>query len=371
MSKATKVHNQDSAMSKYFKDTDLVLKNFVPGEFVEGVVVSVRPGEVLIDVGSKSEGIVTGEELGSPTEYQQLKPGQSVLVTVVQSENEQGYVVLSLKKAEKEKKWKEFSDAYESQAVLEVIVLEYNKGGLLVDCMGVIGFVPLSHLDRVHFANDLAKYAAGSEAELKSSLKVLSGKTLKVKIIELDKVKNRLVFSEKDALPTYSDEAKKEKLAKVSEGDVLTGIVTGLMPFGIFVDLEGIEGLVHISEIAWEKVHNPGDYYSVGSPITVKVLGIADDTTGKLALSVKRLSENPWEKVEERYPVGSVVEGTVNKIVPFGAFVTLEKGLDALLHISESANSVKEGETIKAVVTMADGVGQKLALSTRKLQDQE
>jgi small subunit ribosomal protein S1 len=371
MSKATKVHNQDSAMSKYLKDSDVLLKSFSPGEFVEGVIVSVRQGEVLIDVGSKSEGIVSGEELGSPEEYMQFKPGDTVLVTVVQSENEQGYVVLSLKKAEKEKKWKEFQDAYDNQSVMEVTVLEYNKGGLLVDCMGVIGFVPLSHLDRVHFANDLAKYAAGSEAELKSSLKVLSGKSLKVKVIELDKVKNRLVFSEKDALPTYSDEAKKEKLAKVKDGDVLTGIVTGLMPFGIFVDLEGIEGLVHISEIAWEKVHNPGDYYSVGSPITVKVLGIADDTTGKLALSVKRLTENPWEKVEEKYPVGSMVEGTVNKIVPFGAFVTLEKGLDALLHISESAQAVKEGDHIKAVVTMADGAGQKLALSTRKLQAEE
>ncbi len=371
MSKASKIHKTDSSMGQYLTDDSIILKNFIPGEFVEGTVVNVRVGEVLVDVGAKSEGIVYGEELGSPDEYMNLKPGDKVLVTVIQSESDQGYFVLSLRRAEREKKWKELVDAHRDQTVMDVTVLEYNKGGLLVDCAGVIGFVPLSHLDRVHFANDLAKYAAGSEAELKSSLKVLSGKTLKVKIIELDKVKNRLVFSEKDALPTYSDEAKKEKLATVKEGDVLSGIVTGLMPFGIFVDLDGIEGLVHISEIAWEKVNNPGDYYAVGSPITVKVLGISEDSGGKLALSVKRLSENPWEKVDQKYPIGSVVEGKVTKIVPFGAFVTLEKGLDALLHISESAAPVKEGETVKAVVTMADGSGQKLALSTKKLQPSE
>ena len=368
MPKASKVHKADSVMSKYLTDDSLISKHLGLGDFIEGLVVSVRSGEVLVDIGAKSEGIVSGEDLSD--DYMNLKPGDSVLVSVVQSENDQGYIVLSLKKAEKEKKWKELFDAQKNEYILEVTVLEYNKGGLLVDCMGMIGFVPLSHLDRVHFANDLAKYAAGSEAELKASLKILSGKTLKVKIIEIDKVKNRLVFSEKDALPTYSDEAKKEKLAKVKEGDSLTGIVTGLMPFGIFVDLEGIEGLVHISEIAWEKVNNPGDYYSVGSPITVKVLGIADDSGGKLALSVKRLTENPWEHVDTKYPVGSVVEGVVSKVVPFGAFVTLEKGLDALLHISETAETVKEGDSVKAVVTMADGVGQKLALSTRKLQEE-
>ncbi len=369
MSKARSIYKEDSKMKSLLEDRGIVIKQFKPGDLVEGIVVSVNHGEILLDVGAKSEGIVTGEELGeTDTSYKNLKPGDVTLVSVVQAENDQGYIVLSLRRAEKERKWRDLENAFKDGSVVEVIVIEYNKGGLLVDCMGLRGFVPLSHLDRVHFTNDIAKFAAGSEAELKASLKVLSGTPLKVKVIELDKIKNRLVLSEKDAIPSYSTEVREEKLKKVKEGDTLQGVVTGIMPFGIFVDLDGIEGLVHISEIAWEKVSNPGTYYSVGSPIQVKVLGIADDS-GKLALSVKRLMDNPWETVEAKYPVGAVVEGTVSKIVPFGAFVNLEKGLDGLVHISETSGPMKEGDKVSAVVTSVDGENQKLALSVRQLEE--
>ena len=258
--------------------------------------------------------------------------------------------------------------AFKGGSVLEATVVEYNKGGLLADCLGLRGFIPLSHLDRVHFANDIAKFAAGSESELKASLKVLSGKVLKVKIIEMDKSKNRLVLSEKDALGAYSEEARHEKLAKIKAGDVLEGIVTGIMPFGVFVDLDGVEGLVHISEIAWEKVNHPSNYFAVGSTVQVKVLGI-DGESGKLALSVKRLTENPWEKAEEKYKVGTKVQGVVSKVVPFGAFVNLEKGLDGLVHVSETSGPLKEGEEVTAVVTQVDAENQKLALSIRQAEE--
>ncbi len=144
-------------------------------------------------------------------------------------------------------------------------------------------------------------------------------------------------------------------------------MVTGIMPFGIFVDLDGIEGLVHISEIAWEKVNHPGSYYAVGSKVPVKVLGI-DAETGKLALSVKRLTENPWESVEAKYPVGKLIEGVVSKIVPFGAFVNLEKGLDGLIHVSETTGPLEEGQKVKVIVTLVDSQNQKLALSVRQVQ---
>ncbi len=368
MAKAKKIYKADSIMTKLLTDSDVTIKDFNYGDLVEGVVISVGHGEVLVDVGAKSEGIISGEELvDSDKSYKNLKPGDSIMAMVVQSENRQGYVVLSLRRAEKDKKWQTVEDAYADESVLEVDVLEYTKGGLLVDCLGLRGFVPLSHLDRVHFANDLAKTAAGSEAELKESLKVLSGKTLKVKVIEHDKVKNRLVLSEKEAVASYSEEAKEQKLANIKEGDILEGIVTGVMPFGLFVDLDGVEGLVHISEIAWEKVSNPGTYYSVGSPIEVKVLGI-DEQSQKLALSVKQLITNPWDGVEDRYPVGTVVKGKVSKIVPFGAFVNLEKGLDGLVHVSEAAGPLKVGDEVEAVVTNVDGAKQKLALSTRQVE---
>lgn len=370
MTKAKKVFKADSKMDQLLKDRGLEIKQFIVGELIEGIVVSVTNGEVLLDVGSKSEGIISGEELGDIDDsYKSLKPGDTILASVIQVEDSKGYIVLSLKRAEKERKWRIMEDAYKNGTPLEATVIEYNKGGLLVECHGLRGFVPLSHLDRVHFANDVAKFAAGSETELKASLRVLSGKQLSTKIIELDKEKNRLVLSEKDALPTYSDEARQIKLDKVAQGDVLDGIVTGLMPFGIFVDLEGIEGLVHISEIAWEKVSNPGDYYAVGSSIKVKVLGI-DSDSGKLALSVKRLTDNPWETVEQNYPIGSKVTGKVSKIVPFGAFVNLEKGLDGLIHISETNGPLEEGQMIEAVVTLVDGSEQKLALSVRQLESE-
>lgn len=248
-------------MAKLLKEKDLQMKELRPGDLIEGVVITVTHGEVLIDVGAKSEGIVSGSELEEAGITKSLKPGDPITAKVVQTENAQGYIVLSLRKADKDRKWKDAEDALATGTVLDATIIEYNKGGLLCDCLNLRGFIPLSHLDRSHFANDIAKFAAGSEAELEDSLKVLAGKTLKVKVIELDIEKNRFVLSEKDALSSYSEESKEKKLAEIEPGKTLEGIVTGIMPFGVFVDLGGVEGLVHISEIAWEKVTHPSHYF--------------------------------------------------------------------------------------------------------------
>jgi len=371
MTKARKIHKENSKMEAFLKDKELDLKEYRSGDLIEGIVVSVSHGEVLLDVGAKSEGIISGTELvDTENTHKNLKPGDKILAMVVQAENEQGYIVLSLKKAEKDRKWQTVEQAFDDESILEAVVLEYNKGGLLVECHGLRGFVPLSHLDRVHFTEDIGKYAGGSDTELKEVLGVLSGKALKAKVIEVDRVKNRLVLSEKNATSTYTPEARKERLDNIKVGDTLEGVVTGIMNFGIFVDLEGIEGLVHISEIAWEKVNHPGDYYQVGSSIKVKVLGVDEDSK-KLALSVKQLIDNPWESVEEKYPVGSKVTGKVSKIVPFGAFVNLEKGLDGLIHVSETDGPLEEGDKVTAKVTQVDGSKQKLALSVRQVTQEE
>jgi small subunit ribosomal protein S1 len=365
MSKSKKVHVSSEIMERLLKTKDIDLKELKPGDLVEGIIVSVSHGEILVDVGAKSEGIIAGSELtDSDGTHKGAKPGDKLLAKVIQAENDQGYIVLSLKRAEKERKWTDADEAFRTGSAIEAVVIEYNKGGLLCDCLGLRGFIPLSHLDRVHFSNDMSKTASGSEAELKDSLKILSGKTLKVKVIEIDKEKNRFVLSEKDALSTYSSAAKEQRLSEIKVNDSAEGIVTGIMPFGVFVDLGGVEGLVHISEIAWEKVNHPSHYFKVGENIKVLVLGVDEDTK-KLALSVKRLSPNPWETVEEKYPVNTKVKGKVNKVVPFGAFVTIEKGLDGLIHISEAVRPLKEGEEIEAVVTQVDGANQKLALSMR------
>lgn len=366
MSKSSKVKIDSSVMSKLLEGKSIKLQEFRPGDLVEGVVVKIGKNEVLVDVGAKSEAILATSELLGESQYKNLKVGDIMVAKVAQAENDQGYIVLSIKRAEKERKWKEAEEAFETGKPLDAIVIEYNKGGLLCDCAGLRGFIPLSHLDRVHFTNDVAKFAAGSEAELKESLKVLAGKTLKVKVIELDVEKNRFVLSEKEALDTYSQTARQEKLSDITLGDSMEGIVTGIMPFGVFVDLGGVEGLVHISEIAWEKVNHPTDYFTVGQVVKVQVLGV-DDVSKKLALSVKRLTPNPWETVDAKYTVGSKVKGLVSKIVPFGAFVTLEKGLDGLIHISEAGGPLTEGQEVEAVVTQVDGANQKLALSIKQL----
>lgn len=371
MSKARKVHSDSPAMNKLVEEKGIQVSQFRPGDLVEGTVISSSHNQVLLDIGAKAEGVVSGSELGEDSSfYKDLKPGDRVLATVVQPENSQGYVVLSFKRCEGERQWKVAEDAMVSGIPLKVVVQEYNKGGLLVDCMGLRGFIPLSHLDRVHFAEDIAKFAAGSEAELRESLQVLSGKELKAKVIEVDRVKNRLVLSEKEAIKSYNDDQKQQKLSTIKDGDIVTGIVTGLMPFGIFVDLDGIEGLVHISEIAWEKVNNPGSYFKVGQSIEVKVLGV-DETTGKLSLSVKRLVPNPWEYVQDKYPVGTRIKGKVSRIVPFGAFVKVEQGLEGLIHVSEAREPLQEGQEVEAIVTLVDKDNQKLALSTRLLDKLE
>lgn len=355
-------------MKTLLEKHNVKIKSFKPGDLVEGTIVSLTFREILVDVGAKSEGIISGEDLADEKEaVKYLKPGDTIMATVVQAENDQGYLVLSLKKAEKEKKWKDMVDAFNNGTTFEVKVLEYNKGGLLVDCYGLRGFVPLSHLDKGHFANDEAKFAAGSESELKEKLSVFAGKILKIRVIEVDQEKNRLVLSEKDASSGMDEGVKKEKLGNIKDGDTLDGVITGVMPFGAFVDVDGIEGLIHISEIAWEKVSHPNKYFSVGEKVKVLVLGI-DKNTGKLALSVKRLTENPWEKVGEKYPVGTKVKGIISKIVPFGAFVNLEKGLDGLIHVSETTGPLAEGAEVEAVVTLVDSANQKLALSIRQLE---
>jgi small subunit ribosomal protein S1 len=365
MSKSSKVQRDSAVMSKLLEGKSIKLKEFRPGDLVEGVIVAVGETEILIDVGAKSEAILALSELAGDSKHKEPKVGDMLMAKVAHVENDQGYLMLSIKKAEKERKWHEAEEAYETGGTLDAIIIEYNKGGLLCDCAGLRGFIPLSHLDRVHFTNDLSKFASGSETELKDALKVLSGKTLRVKVIELDEEKNRFVLSEKEALDTYSQVAREEKLSDITIGDKMEGVVTGIMPFGVFIDLGGVEGLVHISEIAWEKVNHPSDYFTVGQTVQVQVLGV-DDVSKKLALSVKRLTPNPWETVEAKYKVGATVKGTVNKIVPFGAFVTLEKGLDGLIHISEADGPLSEGQDIEAVITQVDGANQKLALSVKQ-----
>ena len=356
------VTGEPKTMAELLQKTGTVIKSFSRADVVEGRVVSRRRNEILVDVGAKSEGIIDMAEVEEdPSLYKDIKVGDALTAVVVYPENDQGYLVLSLSRAAQESKWRQFDEALDSGKIFEVSVLEFNKGGLLVDA-GILGFVPISHLDRSHFER-------GERAE------DLIGKKLKVRVIEINKYANRLVFSEKEALTTLTPQLRVEILSHLKAGDVLEGSVSAVLPFGLFVEVkdnperaEVVEGLVHISEISWEKVESPGSYYRIGDKVKVKVLEV-EPNNNKLALSIKALAANPWQKVGEKYKVGDRIKGKVSNIVPFGAFVVLEPGLEGLIHVSETVGPLKVGEEVEAQVISVEPERQKLGLSVRKLKE--
>lgn len=355
-----------STMAELLQKTGYKIPNFSYGDIVEGKVVSVSRNEILLDVGAKAEGLIAGRELEEqPHLWKTLKIGDRLAAFVVQAENDQGYLVLSLRKAVPDKRFKELEELYDKDETLPVRVTDYTKGGFLVDAGGVPGFVPLSHLSRAH----AAKVQKG-HGELAEKARALIGENLTVKIIEMDRLANRLVLSEKEVVSEQEKEARTTFLEALAPGQILAGRVSGVMPFGLFVEIgpaaAGLEGMVHLSEVAWERVTRAGDYYQVGDKVKVKVLEV-DPALQKIALSVKQTQTNPWEGAQQRYVVGRVVEGEVAKIVPFGAFVRLEKGLDGLIHVTETTGPLKVGEKVKAVVLDVNPSEQRLALSLKKM----
>jgi len=372
--------HRPASMKELLEQYDFEIKSFKRGQLVEGIVVSNEPSQILLDVGAKSEGIIRGDDLlDTDNTHKTLKPGDKILVNVVQPEDRYGYLVLSLKKAERERKWRNFETMYKNKTAFDVKVLDYSKGGLLVDALGQRGFIPISHLDRVHFADFSKAMATGSNAEKKANLGGLRGNTIKVVIIEVDRSINRLVLSEKDAV---SDDKKAKDAAMLNTfkvGEILEGAVSGIMPYGLFVEISRdsvkVDGLVHISEISWEKVEDPSKYHKVGDKVKVRVVEI-DEEEGRVQLSLKALKDNPWIDFAKRHPIGSKVKGVVTKVVPFGAFVSVVAGrkgkeysLDGLVHISETSGALKEGDEVETVVTICDVERQKLGLSVRRIED--
>ncbi len=361
--KATK--NERNDLTNLIKQYSKHVRNFETGDVVEGVVVGKDKKFVLLDVGAKSEGLIPAEEIKFLPE-KTAEIGQKIVATVVQSENRQGNLMLSLKKAKSQYNWDTLKDLSDDGENIEVTVADYLNGGLIVDAQGQRGFVPISHLSRQHFEQFNAAMAGGNNSEAAKELGGLRGTNLIVKIIEIDAEKNRLVMSEKEVMSKDELNARGKRMAEIKTGNVLEGTVSTVLPYGILVDLGSVDGLVHISEIAWEKVLSPSDYFKSGDKITVKVIG---KDAEKIALSVKELKDNPWNNVEERYPLGKKVKATVSKVVPFGAFIELEPGLDGLIHISETVGPLSVGDEVEAIVVNVDSKERKLALSIRQIED--
>jgi len=293
----------------------------VLGNTIEGTVLSIKKHEILIDLGARGVGMVPRREVAFG---RQLAEGDNVSASVVDTEMEDGLVLLSLRKAVKDKGWDEIVAKLEVNEVVEVTPFDANRGGLLVEYDGIRGFLPVSQLSAEHYP----RVGGPDKEEILQRLNGLVGKMIRVRILDADKKTNKLIFSEKEAIK----DGLVERFSKLAVGDVVKGVVTGVVDFGVFVNVEGIEGLIHISEISWERVSSPSDYVKVGEIVEAKIIAIDKD---RLSLSMKQLQEDPWLKEIAQFAKGDKVEGTVTRITPFGAFVQISPAVEALVHVSE------------------------------------
>ena len=321
-------------MEELLAEQDTDIKSFKHGDVVEGQVVRIDKDEILVDIGAKSEGVVSNRELfGRHGEGQpELTIGDTVLVYVLQPELPEGHVVLSLRRAGLERKWRAMQEQFEAGVIIEAPVIDHNKGGLIVDC-GIRGFVPISQI--VDFPrrpqNDQPRDAAQEIAE---KLMPFVGRKLRLKILEVNRKANRLILSEKVALYEERREKRDELFSSLQVGQKVTGTVRSIAPFGVFIDLGGIDGLVHKSELSWNKVNNPESGYHVGEEVEAEVIDINHER-GRISLSIRRLQPDPWHSTVADFKVGDIIDGTVTKLVNFGAFVRVRDGLEGLIHISE------------------------------------
>jgi small subunit ribosomal protein S1 len=301
--------------------TDEGSKQLIQGEVIDGVVLTIRKHEILIDLGPFGIGLVPRREVGYSNA---LKEGDEVSASIVDPEMDNGQVLLSLRKAAKDKGWDELVVKMESGEIIDVSPYDANRGGLLVEYDGVRGFLPVSQLSAEHYP----RVGSSDKEEILQRLNSLINQNLKVRILDADRKANKLIFSEKEAVK----EGLAARFEKLAIGDTVTGVATGVVDYGVFVNVEGIEGLVHISEISWERVNNPSDYVKVGQSIEAKIIAIDKD---RLSLSMKQLSEDPWMSEVDQFKSGDKVEGTVTRITPFGAFVQISPAVEALVHVSE------------------------------------
>ncbi len=330
-----------------------------PGDVVEGTVIAAEKHEIWLDLGPRGTGVVVGREF---EQGNALSPGDTVSASVLDPETDGGFAVLSLKKVAKEKGWELLEERFKSGEVFSVGAFDANKGGLLIEVDGIRGFLPVSQLS----AENYPRVSGADKDEILHRLTGLVGKPLSVRILDLNRRENKLILSEKAA----RREDTEGKVAKMTVGDVVKGTATGVVDFGIFVNVEGVEGLIHISEIAWDRVDNPANYVKVGQQVEAKIISIDRD---KLSLSMKQLTPDPWLSDAGKFKVGDEVEGKITRITPFGAFVQVTPVIEALVHISELADThvedpatlVSVGETKRFRIIAIDAPAHKLSLSMR------
>jgi small subunit ribosomal protein S1 len=362
-------HPNNQTMESLLESESMSVELPQVGEIRKGMIASIGANQILISVGAKSEGVVAGRELEQLTaeERAALEVGQEVNVYVLNPEDQNGNVVLSFKRAQEEMSWENVEKMIAEETVVDTKIIGFNKGGLIAAVGNLRGFVPSSQISAMRRAQ-----SAGDTPEQRWQKMV--GQPISVRIIEVDRERRRLILSERATSTETRSSMKDRVISELEEGKVYTGKVTSLADFGAFVNINGADGLVHLSELSWERLTHPKEILEVGQEVQVKVINV-DREKKRIGLSMRALQDDPWKNRVEKYSVGQLVEGTITRLTKFGAFARLEGDIEGLIHISElSENRVehpkevlKEGETKTLRVIRIDGEQHRVGLSLRKV----
>jgi small subunit ribosomal protein S1 len=345
--------------AEFEKALEATIKDFDDGDIVEGVVVKVDADEVLLDIGYKSEGVIPSKELSIKHDadpFEVVAVGDVIEALVLQKEDKDGRLILSKKRAQYERAWGKIEEIYSNDSTVTGTVIEVVKGGLILD-IGLRGFLPAS-LVEMRRVRDLHPYV---------------GKELECKVIELDKNRNNVVLSRRKFLEETQSEFRREFLETLQKGEIRKGTVSSIVNFGAFVDLGGVDGLVHVSELSWKHIDHPGEVVEVGQEVEVEVLDV-DLERERVSLSLKATQEDPWQQFARQHYVGEFVQGRVTKLVPFGVFVKVEDGIEGLVHISELADAhveqpdqvVRVGDPVTVRIIDIDDVRRRISLSLKQ-----
>jgi len=363
-----KTEKKESAMAKLLDDKQYF--NFPKvGELVKGTIISATKSEIHVDLNGIATGVVRGRErYDEADEYKDLKPGDVVEATVLELENENGEVELSFQSAGKQKSWQTLKDYAREGTIITVTIMEANKGGLMIRLENIVGFLPVSQLSPEHYP----RIPGGDKNRIFEILKTFVGKKFEVKVLDVSEEEEKLIVSEKAAW----EETQKDTLNKYKVGMTVEGTVTAVTDFGIFVEFaDKLEGLIHISEIAWQRIDDPNNFVKVGQKVKAEIIGIENS---KIFLSMKKLSKDPWEGIEKNYQIGDKISGTVIKANPFGLFVEIEKNIQGLAHISQlgqkgeaAAPEFKPGDRAEFYIVSLDPKNHRLGLGLNKPKEEK
>ena len=352
-------------------DTVQPLKALRRGDFADGIIMRIDPEGILVNTSQKSEGMIPPWEMRSltPEALEQLKVGDPVLTVVVKPESDETPPILSLDRAKGEMGWRTLEKCLENGESTEGRILGFNRGGAMIEVDGVQGFVPMSQLVTIS-RNHIEDTQQDPEDDA-------IGQVLHLKVMEVNRRRNRAILSEKLALQEWREKQKERLVQELKEGDIVNGKVTGISNFGAFVDLGGADGLIHISELSWETVQTPEDVVKVGEEIEVYILKV-DKENRKIGLSLRRTQPTPWDTIGDTYQVGQLVEGTITKVANFGAFARIEGPFEGLIHISELSDElvrhpkevVKEGDVLTLKILRIEPERQRLGLSLKQAEEE-